>query len=169
MKYLKVRLRLTKILVCRGCGEEADVLADEAIDRVTKKLKAGEVPQPFIGDKAIYFCSFVNNICHEHFRERQRRECLPSRSAQPLVLVNPNEIDDECACLEKCMAALDERERWAVIEYYRFEKGAKIEHRKQIARKLGINLKALRLRVYRIRVQLRCCIEFARQTAVAKN
>jgi DNA-directed RNA polymerase specialized sigma24 family protein len=155
LKYEKIQVRLIKIFVGRGCGDDAEHLADRTIDRVSRKLEAGEVPEPYIGDQAVYFHSFVNNICHEHFRERKPREIPPP--VDP-----PDEIEEEHAYLERCMATLEEEDRSLVIEYYRFEKAAKIEHRGRLAMQLGIDVKALRLRVYRLRVRLRRCIEDCR-------
>ncbi len=157
-KYEKIRLRLIKIFVGRGCGDDAEELADKTIDRVSRKLKAGDVPGPFVGDKAIYFQSFVNNICHERIRDRQPREI-------PQPPSHSEDIEEEHAYLEKCIGDLEDEERWLIIEYYRFEKTAKIEHRRQLAMQLGIEVKPLRLRVFRIRTRLKHCIEDCRAQA----
>jgi len=45
-----------------------------------------------------------------------------------------------------------------ILEYYREEKRAKINLRKNLAEKLGIECNALRLRVHRIRTELRPCV-----------
>jgi hypothetical protein len=45
-----------------------------------------------------------------------------------------------------------------VLQYYQEEKRAKIEHRKRLAERLGIELNALRIRAYRIRAELYECI-----------
>jgi DNA-directed RNA polymerase specialized sigma24 family protein len=45
-----------------------------------------------------------------------------------------------------------------VLQYYQEEKGAKIEHRRAMAERLGIPLNALRIRAHRIRVALRDCV-----------
>jgi hypothetical protein len=46
-----------------------------------------------------------------------------------------------------------------VLEYYRGEKKAKIDHRKKLAEKYEIALNALRIRAHRIRAQLYECVK----------
>lgn len=151
-KHEKIRLRLIKYYVCNGCGDDAEHLADRAIDRVMRKLGAGEVPEPYIGDKTLYFLAFANNLRHEHFRDRKPYEIPP-------LVVHSDELEDEDACLGECMEILEQEERWLAIEYYRFEKAAKIEHRRKLAEQITLGLAGLRTRMHRIREELRPCIE----------
>jgi len=66
--------------------------------------------------------------------------------------------EDRLNCLEDCLAKLSAVNRTLIVEYYREEKGLKIEHRKQQAESLGMSLNALRLRASRIRAELAECI-----------
>ena len=52
IKYEQIRSRLIKIFTGRGCIGPED-LADETINRVTRKLK--EIQNEFTGDRARYF------------------------------------------------------------------------------------------------------------------
>src|SRR5437762_653948 len=61
-------------------------------------------------------------------------------------------------CFEVCLSNLPAASRVLIIEYYREEKGIKIEQRKRQADALNMSLNALRLRVCRIRVDLGDCI-----------
>jgi hypothetical protein len=45
-----------------------------------------------------------------------------------------------------------------VLEYYRQERKAKIDHRKLLAAELGIAVNALRIRAHRIRRSLEQCV-----------
>lgn len=151
VKYENIRLRLIKYFVCNGCGDQAEDLADQSIDRVMKKLERGEIPEPFTGNKALYFLAFARNIRLEHLTDRKRE--LPA----PVIL--PDRIEDEDFCLEKCVPMLPSEDRFLAIEYYRFEKSTKIGHHKKLAEQFGLTLAGLRTRIHRIRERLRPCIE----------
>jgi hypothetical protein len=45
------------------------------------------------------------------------------------------------------------------MQYYQWEKSAKVGHRQALADQLGIALNALRIRAHRIRVTLRQCVQ----------
>lgn len=151
-KYEQIRSRLIRYFVSNGCGDNAENLADRAIDRVMRKLDAREVPEPYVGEKALYFLAFANNLRHEHFRERPPNQI-------PVPVIDYEQLEDEDVCLEQCMERLEQEERWLAIQYYRFEKAAKIEHRRKLAEKIALGLAGLRTRVHRIREELRPCIE----------
>jgi DNA-directed RNA polymerase specialized sigma24 family protein len=158
-KYEKIRVRLIKILTCRGCCEP-DLLADETINRVT--LKLGEIAQNYSGDPAHYFYGVAQKVHLEYLRKRPpvQESSLPGReaSAHTAWPAESNELEHEYACLENCMDLLAPENRRLVLEYYREEKRAKIDHRKQLADQLGIAMNALRIRAHRLRNQLQQCV-----------
>ena len=158
LKYERTRVRLITFFAGGNCGCEAERLADEVFDRVSIKLKAGQVSEDHNRDKVYYFLGFAKNIRHEYHREAKTDELT-----MPIIDPEENKDDinteDELECLDQCIDELPKDKRWLVIEYYLFEGAAKIEHRKKIATQLGIDLRALRLRVHRIREQLKPCIE----------
>ena len=151
-QYEKIRQRLVRAFIRVGCGDDAEYLADDTFDRVARKLIEKKVPEPFIGDKAVYFHGFVSNVCHEHLRILKQRERL--RPDPPKV-----DLEEESACLEECMARLGEGDRRLVIQYYSFDKTAKIEYRRKLAEEFGLSLAGLRTRRHRICNQLKPCIE----------
>lgn len=130
-------------------------MADETINRVTKKLP--QIAVTYEGNPAAYFCGFVENIHHEY----RRRRTVP---ALELTLVSPDNFEaadkeeKEYECLSKCMDGLPSDNRELVLQYYQQEKRAKIDHRKELARHLGIGVNALRIRAYRIRTILYECV-----------
>ena len=152
-KYENIRLRSIKYFNCNGCGDLAEDLADETFDRVAKKLERGEIPEPFTGNKALYFLAFAKNIRLEHSNSRKQVE-IP-----PLVVPPPDKTEDEDACLEKCIPILPKEDRWLAIEYYRCEKSTKVGHHKKLAENFGLSLAGLRTRIHRVRERLRPCIE----------
>ena len=158
LKYEKTRTRLITFFAGGDCGCEAERLADEAFDRVSQKLKAGQVSESHGRDKTFYFLGFAKNIRHEYLRQLKPAE-ITSRVIGSNPDNNNEHTEQELECLDGCMDELTKENRWLVIEYYYFEKSAKIEHRRKIANQLEIDVKALRLRIYRIREQLKPCLE----------
>lgn len=150
-KYERIRLRLIKYFICNGCGDHADDLADESFDRVAKKLERGDIPEPFTGNKALYFLAFAKNIRLENLRK-------PPDIPAPAP-VTPDPIEDDVECLEKCAPMLPDEDRWLAIAYYSCEKSTKVAHHKELAEKCGLSLPGLRTRMRRIRERLRPCIE----------
>jgi DNA-directed RNA polymerase specialized sigma24 family protein len=149
-KYECIRLRLIKIFACRGCLEPED-LADETINRVSKKLK--DIESSYYGDPAIYFYGVANKVHQEYVR----RKPIPIPPDPPKE--SSEDIEREYDCLDRCMQKLLPGNRALVLQYYQEEKRAKIDHRKQLAAQLGIALNALRIRAHRIRSSLQDCVQ----------
>ncbi len=149
--YEEIRLRLVKIFTCRGCPE-ADDLADKTIDRVCTKLP--EVAPTYVGNPALYFYAVGRMIFHEHLRKKVDPP-LPLPSPQ---LENNEEEERAHLCLERCLQELPTESRDLVVSYYEEEKRAKIDRRKGLADRLGIEPNALRGRAHRIRRRLEECV-----------
>ena len=149
IKYENIRKRLIKIFTGRGCAEAED-LADETINRVVSKL--AELGKGFEGDRGRYFYGVANKVYLE-----SRRKKPPQ--VPPSSPVDSNLIELEFRCLEHCIETLSEADGYLLQQYYGAEGGAKVEHRKRLAEKLGIAPNALRIRAYRIRMGLQECME----------
>lgn len=152
-KYLAIRRCLIIILTSRGC-DDAAALADETIDRVIRR--APEIAGSYRGDPTPYFITVARRLHLEYIAKNARRSEMPAEVPEP-----PAQHDDEervIECLEHCMRRLKPDDRDLVLEYYRDEKQAKIDHRRKLAEKLGIGLNALRIRTHRIRAALEECI-----------
>ena len=156
-KYEEIRFRLIKIFTCRGCLVPED-LADETFNRVAKRVP--EIAATYVGDPALYFFGVANNV-HLEFLRRKRDPVPPRRPELP------QESELEYQCLEQCMQRLSSRSRELIMQYYQDEKRAKIDHRKELAEKLGIALNALRIQAYRIRASLQECVFQSLQAAPA--
>ena len=149
LKYEKIRRGLIKIFTGRGCLEPED-LADETINRVTRKLK--EIEKDFSGDRTRYFFGVANKVHLEHLRRR-----LPQ--AMPPPAADPNRIELEYSCLERCIERLTSKNRDLLLRYHGGDGRAETDYRRTIAEELGIAPNALRIRVYRIRMSLKECVE----------
>ena len=147
-QYEDIRVRLIKIFVCRGCNESED-LADETINRVSNKLHT--IVATYEGARGPYFYGVANKVYLEYMR-------------RPLTPIPPRPedsqlIEQEHACLEKCIENLAPENRRLVRKYYQGEKSARILQRKKLADTLGIALNALRIRAHRLRGTLQECVE----------
>jgi len=147
-KYEEIRRRLIKIFTCRGCTCP-EVLADETINRVARKVQ--EIAATYVGDRSLYFYGVARNVHLEFVRKRPAPEPPPIPEPCP-------ESEQEYECLERCMQNLSSSNRDLILQYYKEEKQGRIDHRKELARRLSIGLNALRIQVYRIRVSLQQCM-----------
>ena len=149
IKYEQIRSRLIKIFTGRGCADAED-LADETINRVTSKLD--QIKTEFKGDRTRYFFGVANKVYMEYLR---RKSPQPPPSPPP----DSNQAELEYRCLEQCIDQLSEKDRYLLLKYYGAEGREKVEHRKRLAEELGIAPNALRIRAYRIRLDVQECID----------
>jgi RNA polymerase sigma factor (sigma-70 family) len=157
-KYEEIRESLIKVFSWRGYYDAED-LADEVINRVASKVK--QLAESYVGDPALYFYGVAKKIV----LERERRE--PHQPLKPDMNVPdapaPSDEADEGVrlreCLQMCLRALNPDEKELILSYYQKSKQAKIDYRKAIAEQLSIGTNALRVKVYRIRVNLKTCIK----------
>jgi DNA-directed RNA polymerase specialized sigma24 family protein len=152
-KYESIRVRLVKIFYARGC-HQAEEMADETMDRVTKKID--NLLDIYEGDPALYFYAVAKNVLLEFSRSQRFTELSENLSDTPAD--EGDQEDDSFECLEKCLRELTETQRGFILEYYTGDKRDKIDRRKNLSESLGISDKALRIRAYRIRDVLRKCI-----------
>jgi len=160
-KYEHIHQSLVKVFSWNGCRDPED-LADDAIDRVTRKVP--EIMVNYSGDPALYFYGVAKKMVQEC-----RRQGILSIELQSLEshlsagnnhqTGNSDEIDRKFECLEKCIQELPHESRELILNYYQHEKRAKIDFRRQIAEKMGIDVESLRLKAFRIRGSLHKCIE----------
>ncbi len=148
VKYEQIRSSLIKIFTGRGCIDPEE-LADETINRVTRKVK--EIQKEFKGDPALYFFGVAKMLHMEYLRRK------PPQSPPPPP--DSGQAELEYRCLERCIEQLSEEDRALLLKDYGAKGRTQAERRKALADELGISLNALRIRVYRIRVVLKECIE----------
>ena len=147
-KYEVIRARLIKVFAYRGCHTPEE-LADETINRVTKKIES--VAESYDGDPALYFYGVAQMIHLEYLR--RRAEPAPPAADQS------EDAEQEYQCLDECLDRLTAPNRELILQYYTDESRARINNRKQLASRLGIGLNALRIRAHRVRDSLESCME----------
>ncbi len=158
VKYEDLRQSLVRILGWKGCVD-AEGLADETIDRVTRRIH--DLRRTYKGDPRLYFYAVANNVAREY--KKKTNLYVPIGDVETTVSTPPpaNEEKDresDWDCFDTCLRELSLENRELILEYYLKEKQAKIDHRKEIAQRLGVSVKALRVRMYRIRAALEECI-----------
>lgn len=147
-KYEEIRCNLIRVFARRGCAI-AEELTDETINRVTRK--AAEIAGDYVGDPCLYFYGVAHKVYLEYIKKRP----------DPLHLPQPDPAEEKerrFSCLDHCMECLDHQSRDIILEYYQDEKRAKIDHRKELAQRLGITLNTLRMRAHRIKLILQQCV-----------
>ena len=149
-KYAALRTRLVKFFEWRAC-QSADDLADEALDRVARKIDSGEQ----IEDYSKYTFG-VARLLYLEAVKKQAKE-------QAVIINMPShngfyEENSQLNCLETCLQKLSETNRTMILHYYYNDKQAKIDYRKKLAEKLGISLNALRIKALRVRAKLEECV-----------
>ena len=142
-KYEFIRHRLLRYFEGRHCVPP-DEYVDETIDRVARRVAAGEQiksPDPFR-----YFYGVARNVCLEG-RKHQPFVQRVSEAMAAVDLASPPEL----SYWKTCWAALTPREQELLEAYY-------LDVREELVAREGITPNALRLRVFKVKRKLRACI-----------
>ena len=157
-KYVQLRHDLAKIFQWRGCSD-VEGLTDEVFDRVARKVH--EVRPTYIGDPRLYFRAVANNLVRETIKKAKTRVALEDIDLQEPISTAGEE--DEAVkmeqCLQSCLQKLSPENRNLIVAYYAKEKQAKIDHRSELAQRLGKSVETLRVKAHRLRKSLQECIK----------
>jgi RNA polymerase sigma factor (sigma-70 family) len=156
--YVQLRDDLTKVFTWNRCSDP-EGLTDEVFDRVAKKVH--HLRESYVGDPKLYFYGVARNLIKEILKKVKMQMSL--QGTEPAS--DPRrELEQETAmmrehCLRSCLQRLSEEKRELILAYYAEDKQAKIDHRTEMAQRLGISVETLRVKAYRIRSTLEKCIE----------
>jgi RNA polymerase sigma factor (sigma-70 family) len=156
--YVQLRNDLTKIFTWNRCPDP-EGSTDEVFDRVAKKVH--HLKETFVGDPKLYFYGVARNLIKEIPKKIKMQTTL--QGTEPAS--DPrSDLEQETAimredCLRSCLQKLSSDKRDLILTYYDKEKQAKIDHRTEMAQRLGISVETLRVKAYRIRSTLEQCIE----------
>jgi RNA polymerase sigma factor (sigma-70 family) len=155
--YIQLRNDLTRIFTWNRCTDP-DGLTDEVFDRVARKVH--QVRQTFEGDPRLFFYAVARNLIKESPKRVKKLVSFEETNLPaPEATVEDESANMREECLHSCLKELSDEKRVMILGYYAEEKQAKIDHRTEMARQLGISVETLRVRVYRIRSTLETCIE----------
>ena len=155
-EYEATRRNLIGLFRWRGL-EFPEELADETLNRVARKLDEGAEIESFQS----YVTGVARFVLLEALKERERMRSALDSTPQPATTEPDYEVgqgDVRRACLEKCLASLPSDGRALVLEYYDDEERTRIEQRKALAARLGLEINALRTRALRTRTKLEDCV-----------
>ncbi len=152
-KYIALRERLERFFEWRNCENPED-LADVVFDRVIKKILEGEE----IKNTEAYSVTVAKYVLLENRREVLRNKELDENSSEIIETENIDEQKDKrLKCLDKCLNEFPDDKRKMLINYFDTDEETMIPARKRLAKKLGLNLNSLRIRVCRLKSKLEKC------------
>ena len=171
--YLEMRRRLVSYFGRRH-RLTAEDLADETLDRIAETLQRdGAIT---ITPPAKYCYAVARFVLLEDFRRTRRQIRLDETSSTRHLMtmgassIGPAESaeiqEQRLECLERHLQELSPERRALVIDYYRDVRRQRIEHRREMAKQLGITMNALSIRVSRIRAGLEASVERCRNEAM---
>ena len=164
--YEKLRSRLLKVFISQGAASAED-LVDEVFTRTARKLSEGVEVQAT--DPFVYCYGIARNVLREYrkiqFRVGESIERDESTNRQPpepaihpavieLEEAERQEREHRLICLEHALSRLTTENRVMFLEYYRHDIESKINHREQLADKLGMPMNAIRIRIHRLKTKL---------------
>lgn len=146
-RFNHCRRKLFKFFVWRRC-EDPDSLADETIVRLLKNVDNG---QEISSDRPYsYVYAIATNVFHEYVRGRKKNAQLSAVDDASKVVFAPTE--DGCGPL--CLKKLAPQKRELLAHYYLDD-----DDRDQIAQEQSSSIKALRVKIHRIKQELKRCWE----------
>ncbi len=154
-KYESLRRKLIQFFQWWG-SQDPDELADEAFDRVARKLAQGEP----IRDPGAYLMGVARLIFKEHVKSQVKLRVavaeIPKNSAADadMAIVEARE-----ECYENCLSKLPAESRDLVVRYYQLQDGDKASDREALSVEMQIPINLLRVRAFRIRKKLGDCLD----------
>src|SRR5687767_1949938 len=157
--YELLRRRLVRFFEGRRCAFPEEH-ADETLNRVARKLDAGE---PIL-DVTTYVIGVARMVVKEAAKTAAKQVAAATTwPVAPHAVPHDASHADESVllldCLHACLDTLAASDRDLIVRYYENEKQARIRHRQQLAAALGVEMNALRIRVFRIRTALELCVD----------
>ena len=153
-RYEELRRALQRFFEWRGASDP-DESADVTLDRVARKIEAGEEVQSVTA----YARGVARLVLREDLK-RARRRGVPVQDAHARTEFVPDVLraDQVDLCLEGCLAGLGPDSRELLVRYYEESGSSRIDSRRQLADELGIPASAVRSRVQRLRDRLEECV-----------
>ena len=149
-KYELIRGRLIMMFRARRCVFAED-LADTTFERVARKL--ADLSNEFTGDPARYFYGVAKKVYLEY-----QKEIMAKRKKAGCSLPQGDEDEDlerMLKQLDEALNALPKSDRELILTYYTGTGKNKIKQRQELAKQSGLGPNALRIRVFRIRREIK--------------
>lgn len=150
-EYERLRFRLCTFFSQRRC-RFPDELADETINRLIQKSATEDIEH-----KMAYCYGVARNIYRESLRKERPQVDLDEvrlAAAGP-----PEEPSFSHDCLDQCLAKLPAESSGLLLDYFSEATRTKIELHRSISARLQTTQTALRMRILRIKLKLKLCVE----------
>jgi DNA-directed RNA polymerase specialized sigma24 family protein len=150
-EYERLRLRLIRFFALHRVGRAED-LADEAFNRLARKIAMGES----IRSMSQYVAGIARILLlEEHARARREARVLSLNAASTPV---PDTQEQALQALEACLGEMPSGNRDLLLRYYSIEGRTHIPARLRLAEEMGLQMNALRNRALRLRENLEGCV-----------
>jgi DNA-directed RNA polymerase specialized sigma24 family protein len=147
-EYERLHRRLLAFFESHGSLEPGRD-ADEALDRLARKLGEGHV----IRDVPAYVHGLARNVLREAWRRARREE--GGREALRGLPPSPAPDGRLWDCFDRCLASLEPERAELLLAYYSAARSSNRAWRAELAASRGLSPNALRIRVFRAREALR--------------
>jgi DNA-directed RNA polymerase specialized sigma24 family protein len=151
-EYELLRRKLITFFSLQGV-EGPEEVADEAFDRVARRLEQGET----IEHVRAYFHGVAQRIVSERHKRRVR-ESTAIQLHRSTPASDQGEAETRAVCLECCLRRLPAQDRALLHNYYEPAGGPPRTQKKALAVELGLSYSNLKVRAYRIRRELESCL-----------
>jgi hypothetical protein len=150
-EYQSIRRRLVRYFVHKGCPDP-DELFDQTVDIMVGKIDA-------IVERPASPLAYCYGVAKNVWRQKMREHKLTILDEDPVApeASDSGMYEQELQCLDHCVDQLSPSDRDVITRYHHGQGRDKIESRRSLANGLG-GINALRIRVCRIRKDLRTCV-----------
>lgn len=152
-EYVLARRKVVRYFEYRKVVQAEDC-ADETFDRVARRIQEGQQ----IENLMAYIFGVARMIYQEWLKTQP---IIDGNEVEPPPVPPPRpepDPDVRLICFDRCIEEIGVENRDLILGYYEGEGREKIDNRLALAKKLGIPLNALRIRVHRIKRMLEECI-----------
>jgi DNA-directed RNA polymerase specialized sigma24 family protein len=154
-EYNALREKLADFFQWRGTAFP-EALADETLDRVAQKLQEGRAITNFKG----FVYGVARNVALEAERQRARTQsALAEFTLLAASQAAPDDTEGQLGCLRRCLSALPSEARSLIVRYYQTEGPSSVQSRRALAKRLALSYDNLKMRAYRIRLELEACLK----------
>lgn len=145
------------------CAED---LADEVMSRLAKKIAEGEE----IIDVLRYCYGLARWVWKEFLRSPDSKPVpIEDLSIIQVAPIDPVIKKEESGCYLHCMNQLSDKERKMMVEYHDGDGEVLHKVREKMARRMGITVVALRIRITRIKRKLESCYSDCKKNGPPKT
>jgi len=157
-RYEALRWRLVRLFTWERCGEP-EALADEALDRLARRVTEGEA----IERLESYLFGIARMLLREEAARAVRQRTKLAEFSREQMRLSLPASDELAERLRRCLESLEPEQRRIVLAYY---DGSP---RERLASELGLQLNALRNRALRLREKLEKCVMIHRNASLEKE